>query len=245
MILKIDGRAGRGLGGPVAHHPRAEARHQDQPRGVARRQDARHHGDRGRVQGRGGDQDRRRPRKAQEGRGQDRQAGRRGDRAHGRAEEGAQGRAAASMVEAVDGAALAAGIEPGRRDPAREQHRHHEREVLQRADRQARREEAGGAAHPRRERHALHHVPPGGAIDPSPPLTVLSREYCHLCEDMLAALQAVPGPLRLRHRGGGRRQPTRSSRRSGATRSRCCSTASARSATTSSTSRPWMRGSPG
>ena len=40
--------------------------------------------------------------------------------------------------------------------------------------------------------HALHHVPPGSRLI-RPKLTVLSRSYCHLCEDMIAALKQFQG----------------------------------------------------
>ena len=109
-------------------------------------------------------------------------------------------------VEAVDGAALAAGIQPG--DVILRVNNVDIKDVkaFNEAVAKLDAEEAGGAADPRRERHAVRDAPARGV---SPKLTVLSREYCHLCDEMAAAARGPARPLRLPGRGGGRRPPPR------------------------------------
>ena len=114
------------------------------------------------------------------------------------------------MVEAADGAALVAGIGPG--------------DVILRVNntdipnvkafnddhRQARSEEARGAAHPRRARHALHHVPAGGRLKPeahasSPASTATCATTC------ITALKQFQGRYDFRDRGD-RRGPASAAR---------------------------------
>mgnify|MGYP003693888621 CR=1 FL=1 len=100
-------------------------------------------------------------------------------------------------------AALAAGIGPGDVILRVNNADVHQREGLQRDRRRSSTPKKPVALLVRDENGTRFiTLPPGRRLKPT--LTVLSREYCHLCEDLISGPEAVPGPLRLRDRGGGR-----------------------------------------
>jgi serine protease Do len=130
VILKIDGRNVEGSADLSRTIRGLKPGHQDQPERMAQRQAARRRRDRGGIQGRGSDQDR----AAGKNKKPEAKPGKLGVAV---IEMTADQKKALKinngvMVEAADWRALAAGIGPRRRDPAREQRRHHQREVLHR-----------------------------------------------------------------------------------------------------------------